>query len=556
MNGATTTQAPAAIGKNVGPWSAMLLGVFLSALACFLTFEPEQNRTQKHLEQQARQSAPLIQAELRSYENVIRGLSGLFATQQQVTRDEFRQYIDTLNFRQHYPGVRQVNFSGAPRSANTNSFDISYVADTSDSRVELRTLSNSGKAGTALYSGGQTSVRLLAGNLIINQPVYRAQMPIDTVEQRRSSLIGMLSVELDPSKLTNRLLNENISPKYYSEAQFVAGGDHFSRKMADQGTNSSPRVIIQSPTSDAQKYHSLIPIEIADTFWALKLSTDKSLILLSRNQTLPWVVLLTGLFISVLVSALIYFRTWPFARNHPRVTGAERESRHRDLALIEAQRLAKLGSWTFNLSSQQFFWPAETSIVLGFDTHVPGKSLDQFLRCIHPEDRESVSRTIKSVSERNESADLQFRIILEDGSSRCLHAIAKLITDESESVVHGIVMDISERKFAEQRLQLEHQVVQMTHTVDSLEMTVTQIIETVCRHLGWAGGIFWERQQGDELQSASTLQWTNAPGSIQDFINIRTSSIQDESGIQDQIWQLKNEKMKFDNRGAVLTPDL
>src|SRR5205809_4692234 len=77
-----------------------------------------------------------------------------------------------------------------------------------------------------------------------------------------------------------------------------------------------------------------------------------------------------------------------------------------------------------------------------------------FLETIHPKDRPIVEQTIdKAVRERSD-LEMDYRIVLTDGSTKYLQSLGHPIISESADLVGfiGTVMDVTEHKQAEDTL--------------------------------------------------------------------------------------------------------
>ncbi len=125
--------------------------------------------------------------------------------------------------------------------------------------------------------------------------------------------------------------------------------------------------------------------------------------------------------------------------------------------LAEAQRLAHLGSWEWDVTSGEVSWSDEACRIYG---HEPGELVpivDKLLESVHPDDRKPVSEAMNDALYEGEPYDLEHRIVRADGEERLVHCQAEIIFDEKGKPLRmvGTVHDITERKRAEERL--EHQ---------------------------------------------------------------------------------------------------
>src|SRR5512137_278811 len=72
----------------------------------------EQTRlVQERFEAGDRRVATKISERLDAYDEILRGVAGLFAASDEVTRKEFRAYVDELNLGSAYRGIQGVGFS-------------------------------------------------------------------------------------------------------------------------------------------------------------------------------------------------------------------------------------------------------------------------------------------------------------------------------------------------------------------------------------------------------------------------------------------------------------
>ena len=102
------------------------------------------------------------------------------------------------------------------------------------------------------------------------------------------------------------------------------------------------------------------------------------------------------------------------------VETAERLARS-EAHLTEAQRIASLGSWVWEIESGQIDWSVEFSRVLGLpETAVPG--LDVFFAAVHPDDRERVQLAVSGFVEQSTPLDVVCRVVRPDGTIRVIHS--------------------------------------------------------------------------------------------------------------------------------------
>ena len=127
--------------------------------------------------------------------------------------------------------------------------------------------------------------------------------------------------------------------------------------------------------------------------------------------------------------------------------------RRSEAYLAESQRLAKTGSWAWNLRTGELFWSQELCRMYGLDPQMK-PTWPWFLNRIHPDDRAKIEQQAKMESTEKDwtVSEIEFRVVLSDGTLRHVHAISCRATDGSGETteVIGTVMDVTERKRAEE----------------------------------------------------------------------------------------------------------
>jgi two-component system, cell cycle sensor histidine kinase and response regulator CckA len=119
--------------------------------------------------------------------------------------------------------------------------------------------------------------------------------------------------------------------------------------------------------------------------------------------------------------------------------------------LTQAQELAHVGNWQWDISDDKVWWSDELYRIFGVERGSFQLRYRAFLELVHPEDRPVVERAVRQAVNDKELYDIEHRIVRPDGSVRVINAQGRAIVDERGQVVSlvGAVQDISERKAAE-----------------------------------------------------------------------------------------------------------
>jgi PAS domain S-box-containing protein len=99
------------------------------------------------------------------------------------------------------------------------------------------------------------------------------------------------------------------------------------------------------------------------------------------------------------------------------------------------------GLWELDALSRQLWVTSETRRLYGLDPEEPA-TWDRFLRLLHPDDRDIVSKRVAAVMDGNGAFDQRYRIIRGDGAVRWMHVTA---SRGSPTRLVGASIDVTER---------------------------------------------------------------------------------------------------------------
>ncbi len=133
---------------------------------------------------------------------------------------------------------------------------------------------------------------------------------------------------------------------------------------------------------------------------------------------------------------------------------AEQELRRSERMLKEAQRIALVGSWSYDLESRTIRWSDELYQLLGVDPSVR-PTFELFAGLIHPEDRHRVFGGAESASPLGIASPVECRVVRPStGELRHMQMAAQLLTDDAGAITGlvGTSLDITERRRLEEQL--------------------------------------------------------------------------------------------------------
>jgi PAS domain S-box-containing protein len=139
----------------------------------------------------------------------------------------------------------------------------------------------------------------------------------------------------------------------------------------------------------------------------------------------------------------------------------EEALRRSESYLAQAQKLAHIGSWVWEVAGRRALYLSEEWYrIHGFDPKVGMPTWEERLQQVHPEDRARFQATIdRAIAEKSEY-DVEFRILPPLSTVRHIHSVGHPVLSPSGELLQfvGVAMDVTERKRAEQERERLQQV--------------------------------------------------------------------------------------------------
>jgi PAS domain S-box-containing protein len=140
-----------------------------------------------------------------------------------------------------------------------------------------------------------------------------------------------------------------------------------------------------------------------------------------------------------------------------RAEAALRESEDR---VRRSQVYANVGTWDWNIQSGTVYWSERIGPLFGYGREVSETRYENFLKAIHPDDRERVIEHVNACIERDVPYEVEHRVVWPDGTVRWLleRGGVTRAPDGRALRMLGVVQDITERKGAESALAESQQL--------------------------------------------------------------------------------------------------
>lgn len=186
--------------------------------------------------------------------------------------------------------------------------------------------------------------------------------------------------------------------------------------------------------------------------------------------------------------------------------------------LAEAQSIAQMGNWEWNIKTDELYCSSEIYTILGVPQEKLENGFKDLIGFAHEDDKEMLSEAIENVIEKQKAFILEFRIIQPQGIEVVVKSQGKPIPDKHGNISHisGILQDITHSNETFKQLNL---------LAAALEASADSIIITDKN-----GGIVWANPAMSRL---SGYKYTELVGNTP---NLWNSLSQDKSLFKD-LWE-------------------
>jgi PAS domain S-box-containing protein len=133
-----------------------------------------------------------------------------------------------------------------------------------------------------------------------------------------------------------------------------------------------------------------------------------------------------------------------------RLADAESELTRARRQLGEAQELARVGSWEWDIPQNVVWWSDQLYRIYGLEPRSILPTYEEFLSRVHPEDRESVDERNRRAFADHEPFEDVKRIVRGDGREILMSTEGEVICDEAGATIRmvGICQDVTDREHA------------------------------------------------------------------------------------------------------------
>jgi diguanylate cyclase (GGDEF)-like protein/PAS domain S-box-containing protein len=130
-----------------------------------------------------------------------------------------------------------------------------------------------------------------------------------------------------------------------------------------------------------------------------------------------------------------------------------------------AEEIAHVGHWTISVPDLKIFWSDEIYRIHGLDKEVYTPEIDSATDMFHPDDRSKVAMHVDRAIMEKAGFEFQARLICPDGDIRYVlsRGVVQIDDDGEVIFIFGVLIDITEQKEIEQRLETTNSLVKRSN---------------------------------------------------------------------------------------------
>ena len=467
-------------------WLALLIGLSITLMMWEAARRDSENTLEQEFETYVSRINNRIEKRVQDGRLILRATASLFNVTNNVTREEYHDYIQSHEIHKNYPGIKSVAISmlvsdqdkeGLTRQAKNEGIEafnvwpegkrkwyapIWYIEPSSTNRLikeigydlysEPSRRAAMEKARDTGNSAMTDLVEMVLENgdtkrkeFLVFAPIYRDGEPRRTLKERRKNIIGWVHLSFQTEEVVKGVLGDIGEDLRNNFAFQIYFGDPKTENI----------LVFQSEKEDIKKryekakFHATKVIELPGKFFTVTMHS-KPKFEARINDPESIAILSVGTVASAMIAVLV----WLLASGRERAIALAKEM---NLNLIESEKRYRQ-MFEDNASMAYIIDPQSGKII---DVNQVAADFwgysKQELRSMNIEDINVVSFTeiqqgLRQQLKEENPSQVYFRHRLKDGRTRDVEIYRTTLTHQGHSYIYCIAQDITSRREAERAL--------------------------------------------------------------------------------------------------------
>jgi PAS domain S-box-containing protein len=473
----------------------LLAGLGLTLFATYYASHSLELRAQARFDSAVEQTRSMIQTRMEAYTAILRGGAGLFAIEPQLSRAEFRTYVDRLQLPMNYPGIQGIGFSLRLVPSETNALiafmrqqritnfhvwpqdvrseyhSIIYL-EPSDKRntaaigydmfteaTRREAMERARDEGIPVASGKVTLVQEIEEpkqpGFLIYVPVYDEDDVPPTIEERRAKLHGFVYSPFRADDLFRGIFHDRSPLPGLEFEIFDSVGTNAGNLL-----HRSFGLVASNGTAFRPTYETTLPLAIPGHRWTIHFAARPEF-------EVNWYVIPLLLGGGTLISLILFYLAYYEARARRQAEETAMQLKTYDEALRESEEWLRLMIESsqdfaiFSIDSQGRVasWNTGAERLFGYTTdEIMGENADLIFT---PEDRVTGQSEMElQEAEQSGAAKDERWHMRKDGSLLFISGVVRPMLDETGKKIGFIKVarDITEQRQARENLLREKQL--------------------------------------------------------------------------------------------------
>jgi CHASE1-domain containing sensor protein/nitrogen-specific signal transduction histidine kinase len=320
------------------PYIILVIALLITLLSTIYVIQSAEEIDRLRFNNAVEETQSSITNRVETYIALLRGGSGLFAANGNVTDEEFKLFVDRLRITERYPGIQGIGYAArvddtnkeqfeaevaaelgrdfriVPENENAMYFPITYLEPITYKNNEAavgfnmyseptrrRAMDKARDTGTRAASGKVTLVQNIdekqQGSFLIYVPIYEGSAIPPTEEERREQIRGFVYSPFRADDLFTGIFN---NPTHQQIHYQIYNGNTLNKSTLLHDSSTLPNA---SASSENPKYQRSEKIDIAGEQWTIVHTTNTQFDEQSQQAIAPFIFAL-GLMISGVVFML------------------------------------------------------------------------------------------------------------------------------------------------------------------------------------------------------------------------------------------------------------